>query len=238
MNCATADKSSDRRFLLWGSLVVLVGFGFPWDLQGAADQGQAPVAPAGETVVALKQVPVWELAGPRVRDLFLRGHYIALRPERFPDVQYPDLTSGAPLYGEAQFDDGSQRYSFRLALARSRPEGNYDLLYFDDNGDGDLTNDKPRRPSQEMTGRLARRSSPIKDTYFESVQVPFDFGPDGRQTVELLPCLQAMEVAARNSTLLPLTSTPANSRWTARPARLSSAINTQSGVDWTSRPPR
>ncbi len=191
MNCATADKSSGRRFLLWGSLVVLVGFGFPWDLQGAAEQGQAPVAPAGETVVALKQVPVWELAGPRVRDLFLRGHYIALRPERFPDVKYPDLTSGAPLYGEAQFDDGSQRCSFRLALARSRPEGDYDLFYFDDNRDADLTNDAPRKPSQEMTGRLARRSSPIKDTYFESVQVPFDFGPDGQQAVELLPCLQS-----------------------------------------------
>jgi hypothetical protein len=191
MNRAAAGKKKPNsgRLPLWGLFVILAGFVLSQALQAAAEQGQAPAAPPNEIAVALKETPVWEVTNPRVRDSFLRGHYVPLQKEKLPQVKYPEFASGVPLYGEAQFEEGSRPRRFRLALACSQPGGDYDLLYFDDNADGDLTNDKPRRPVKETTARLARRMSPIKETYFESVNVPFDFGPGDQQAVEVLPCV-------------------------------------------------
>jgi hypothetical protein len=191
MNRAAAGRKrlNSGRLPSWGSFVILAGFVLPQGLQAAAEQSQGPPAPSSEIAVALKETPIWKVTNPRVRDSFLRGHYVALQKEKLPQVKYPDFASGTPLYGEAQFEEGSRPRRFSLALACSQPGGDYDLFYFDDNGDGDLTSDKPRRPSKETTDRLARYPSPVKDTYFESVSVPFDFGPGGQQAVELLPCL-------------------------------------------------
>ncbi|OHB65485.1 MAG: hypothetical protein A2Y77_11035 [Planctomycetes bacterium RBG_13_62_9] len=195
MNRATADKdeSIGGRFLLWGSLAVLVGLALWRDTRGAAEQGQAAAAPPNEIVATLKEVPVWELASEQVRSSFLRGNYTALRNERFPNTKYPEFASGTPLYGEVQFNDGGKRHSFSLALDCSQQGANYNLLYFDDNRDADLTNDKPRKPSKEASDSLARPSSSLKETFFESVTVPFDFGPGGEQSLELLPCLRTYE---------------------------------------------
>jgi hypothetical protein len=109
-----------------------------------------------------------------------------------PPGKYPQFTSEAPLYGQVSFQnvsaDSRESRSCLFALDSARKGGDYDLLYFDDNGDGDLTNDKPHKPLPQ-SDRLIRRSSSLKEMYFEPVQVTFAFGPAGKQVLELLPHL-------------------------------------------------
>ena len=194
MNRATADRNrrAAGHLLLWVLLVVLAGGGLPRDVRGGAEQSQSPAAPPNEIAVVLKEIPVWEVASERVRDSFLRGQYTVVQKEKPPQGKYPAFQSDTPLFGNIQFSAGSWRCSFRFALDKSQAAGGYDLLYFDDNGDSDLTNDRPRRPGPQSE-RLARRSSGVTETYFEPVAVAFDFGAAGRQTLELLPFLQIYE---------------------------------------------
>lgn len=175
-------------------------------VRGGDTPGQTPksdqattAAPPNELAVTLREIPVWELANGGVRESFLRGQYAPVREKRKGMVvpgKWPEFTSDAPLYGEVNFQHAvsnsgkSDRITF--ALDSSRKGSDYDLLYFDENGDGDLTNDKPRQPAKESE-RLAQRGSPIKETYFEPVAMTFDFGPGGRGTLELLPCLRIYE---------------------------------------------
>jgi hypothetical protein len=70
--------------------------------------------------------------------------------------------------------------------------GEYDLLYFGDNGTTDLRDSKPRKPRKDIKG-LAQQGASLKETYFEPVQATFDFGPTGPRTLELLPCLRIYE---------------------------------------------
>ena len=201
MNRATAnrDRRTTDRLLLWVSLAALAGFGLPRNSRGAPEQGQAPAAPPGEKVVALKEIPVWELANERVRSSFLRGQSASVRvleKGMVLPVKFPEFTSDAPLYGQVSFQNlaSGSRKSDRcfFAVDSSRKGGDYDLLYFDDNGDGDLTNDKPRKPSQEANS-VVRRYPSIKETYFEPVTMTFDFGPGGPRPLELLSRLRVYE---------------------------------------------
>jgi hypothetical protein len=183
--------------------VVLAGGGLPRNVHGAAESSRAPAGSSNEITVALKDIPVWEVTNQRVRASFLRGQYAFVRPlQKGMDLpgKRPEFTSDAPLYGEVSFPGAAadSRKSGRhiFALDCSRKGGDYDLLYFDDNGDEDLTNDKVRKPSPE-SDRLARRSSSLQETYFEPVKVVLDLGPGGRQSLELLPCLRAYQGSSR-----------------------------------------
>jgi hypothetical protein len=140
----------------------------------------------------LKEVTVWELDSQRVRDSFLRGQYTVVDRQKPTQGKYPSFKSDAPLYGSILFSGPDWRRSFRFALDGSQAGSGYDLLYFDDNEDLDLTNDKPRKPAPESE-RLARRSSSLQETFFELVKVTLDLGPGGRQSLELLPCLRAYQ---------------------------------------------
>jgi hypothetical protein len=165
-----------------------------------ATDGQTTAAtPPHEITVALKETPVWELANEGVRASFLTGQHAYVRALGRREVlpgKRPEFTSDAPLYGEVSFPNAvsnagkSDRITF--ALDCSRKGGDYDLLYFDENGDADLTNDKVRKPSKESQ-HLASRSPSIKETWFEPLEMAFDFGPGGRRTLELLPCLRIYE---------------------------------------------
>jgi hypothetical protein len=156
--------------------------------QAVKDRQTTAPAPPNETTVALKEIPVWEVASERVRRLLLRPSYTAREAEKAPQVKYPPFTSGTPLYGKTESSRLATRRSVHFALDCSRPGGDYDLLYFDENGDEDLTNDRPRRLSKEVTQRLAAQPS-LNETYFELVKVLLDFGPGGVQSLELLPHL-------------------------------------------------
>ena len=155
----------------------------------AKDSQATTDAPPNEIMVDLKKVPVWEVASERVRRLLLRPSYTARETEKAPQVKYPQFTSATPLYGKTESRTLTTRRSVHFALDCSRPGGDYDLLYFDENDDEDLTNDRPRRPSKELADRLAAQPS-LKETYFESVKVQLDFRPGGVQSLELLPCLR------------------------------------------------
>ncbi len=195
MNRVTADtdRGMSRCWPLWGVMAILAGFVPSWNPQAAAGQGQAPPAPPGGITVALKERLVWDLENQRVRDSFLlRGQYTVVQKEKPPQGKYPAFKSDVPLYGNVEFGTAGWHRSFRFAFDDAQAGGGYDLLYFDDNGDSDLTNDTPRKPAPEPE-RLARRSSGGKETYFEPVAVAFDFGAAGRQRLELLPHLEVDE---------------------------------------------
>ncbi len=192
-------RKSDRKHICVGVLVSSVlllfasaGLDASEPAGQAAQDSQTSTAtePNG-TIAALKDIPVWEVTNERVRSSFLRGQYAHVQKDKFPTGKYPAFTSDAPLYGQVSFPGavvGSRRHEgFQFALDCSQKGRDYDLLYFDDNGDGDLTNDKPRKPAPESS-RLGRGNSSLKETYFEPVRVTF--GPGGAQVVEVLPRLQ------------------------------------------------
>ena len=189
MDSAIANRggSTGAHFLAWGTLAVVVALALGQETRGGAVP--APPAPSNEIVVDLKKVPVWEVGSERVRRLLLFRGYAAREAEKAPQVKYPQFTSGTPLYGKTESRTLATRRSVHFALDRSRPGGDYDLLYFDENGDEDLTNDRPRRPSKEVADRLAAQPA-LKETYFELVKVLLDFGPADVQPLELLPCLR------------------------------------------------
>jgi hypothetical protein len=170
-------------------------------LYGQEKAGQATPAPASkELVVALKEIPVWELTNERVRGSFLYGQPALVRilqKGTVLPVKWPPFTSDAPLYGEVDFPNlaPGPRPSdhFFFAVDTARKGGDYDLLYFDDNSDKDLTNDRVRRLSPQ-SDRLVWRDAAVKEAYFEPLALPFDFGASGgRQTLELLPRLRIYE---------------------------------------------
>ncbi len=163
--------------------------------QTTQDSQTAAATPPNEIAVALKEIPVWEVANERTRQSFLRGEhaYIAKDKGRFPAAKYPQFTSDTPLYGttsltlpvKAAYRSGR----LTLALDSSQKGGDYDLLYFDDNADGDLTNDKPRKPAQALDN-LIQHFPFLKETFFEPVTVTFGFRAREAQALELLPCLR------------------------------------------------
>jgi hypothetical protein len=95
--------------------------------------------------VALKEIPVWE-AHERVRSSFLTGLPSYTSPQADANVRYPPLKSTTPLYGrigpenlpDAQREGGGNRGGLAFMLDQfTGRSGNYDLLYFDENADGD-----------------------------------------------------------------------------------------------------
>ncbi len=199
MNRARTHKHrlTAGRLLLWASVVALAGLAVPPMARGAIEPGQAAPAPPGPTVVALKEIPVWELANEEVRESFLRGRYAPLSQGRQAGIQYPPLVSDAPWSGTVDFADGAgtadaPRVFYHFVLDCSQKGGDYDRLYFGDNGTTDLRDSKPRKPRTDVKG-MAQRIASLKETYFEPVQVTLNFGSGGPQSWELLPCLRIYE---------------------------------------------
>jgi hypothetical protein len=147
----------------------------------------------GERAIALEEIPVWEV-DERVRHPFLSGQHAQTRAERFPKAKYPDFRSGTPLFGQTRFENaapvakGLGGFHFVFDHSQGTP-GIYDVLYFDENGDGDLADNIPRRPWREAPAVLVPPGPEEENIYFEPVNVRFDFGPQGPRAVELLPHL-------------------------------------------------
>lgn len=193
MNRATA-----KRILGWAVLALLAGLILPRDSRGSAEPAPPPAAAAKEMTVALQEISVRDLANERIRESFLRGQYSWIRAQKgiVLPVKWPSFSSDAPLYGQVDFRNlapGERKSDqFYFALDSSVKGGDCDLLYFDENGDADLTNDKPRKPAPQWSS-LSRRSSSFKETYFDPVTMTFDFGPGGTQPLEVLPCLRVYQ---------------------------------------------
>lgn len=185
--------------ILWFCILLLSGSAF---VRGSeAPAGKSPPTastPSQEIVVALKEIPVWDVTNPRVREAFLRGQFTNTQKDRpQPMVKYPKFTSDSPLYGFVDFPNAvpnarQSRRIYYFALDSSVKGGDYNLLYFDDNRDEDLTNDKLRHVSPE-SDKLARRSTSVKEIFFEPVQVPFRSAGGGEQPLELLACVRVYQ---------------------------------------------
>jgi hypothetical protein len=154
---------------------------------------QTPAPKRDERTIALEEIPVWEV-DERVRHPFLCGQHAQTRAERLPKAKYPAFQSSTPLFGQTRFENaaplgkGSGGFHFAFDHSQGTP-GIYDILYFDENGDGDLTDDIPRRVWREAPRGLVSLGIPEEGIYFEPVKVSFDFGPQGPRAVELLPHL-------------------------------------------------
>lgn len=151
---------------------------------------------ADELEIALKEMAAWDVDAGIV-SRFTRGVYAATGMGPQGGVKYPALKSRTPLYGFV----GLAKDSRCLVLDHSEGrEGQYDLLYFDADGDRDLSDDGPKRPRTEVPEALASR----EQVFFESVEVFFDFGPAGRQAVELMPRLWVYKTRPSRMTFVPV----------------------------------
>ena len=114
------------------------------------------------------------------------------RCSREPDEAvktYPEVQSATPFYGTLNFQlksafDKESGVKFRFLVDESQGSATgYDRLYFDRNGDLDLTNDEPLRPLKEppWSGKF--------DVYFEEFALNVDYGDSGVKPFRVLPTL-------------------------------------------------
>ncbi|UCC99148.1 MAG: hypothetical protein JSW66_04530 [Phycisphaerales bacterium] len=156
-----------------------------------------------QLVVDLHEVSVFDLSdeGYEVSPYFVRGQMTFCDAERarvWPGT-YPRFESREPLRGSITFGGKPAAHSpprtYYLAIDESGGTGTgYDRLYFDRNGDRDLTNDKPLMALKDPPRvALLPYSSTELQVCFESFKLTFDFGSAGRQPVEIMTRLIAHE---------------------------------------------
>ena len=157
------------------------------------DEGTQGRQQAKQLEFELKEASVFEL-GEEIRSDFVRGQYAQCQEERLGQIKaYPAFKSNKPLFGEVYFSgknvkgDSQSRYCFTIDESAGTGKG-YDTLYFDQDGDLDLTNDtklmaNPNPPS----GALLKYSSVKQQVCFDKLNIKFAFGSVGEQTVELVP---------------------------------------------------
>ncbi|MEN6427497.1 MAG: hypothetical protein ABFE13_19255 [Phycisphaerales bacterium] len=184
----------------WAAALILAAILCGRQTVEAAEEAQAQQGAMvqSEVTVAMTEVPVWEVS-ERARDSFLRGAYAHVQTTRQGSYTYPQFKSATPLYGQVSFPgvthDSGRSPSFWIALDHSQGTADtYDRLYFDANGDQDLTNDPPLKARTDVPAALAQKYSSIREQiWFEPVKITFDFGPAGRRPVEMMPRLRIYE---------------------------------------------
>lgn len=132
---------------------------------------------------------------------FLRGQDIYCKhPTGYARPgQYPNFHSSKPLRGTICFARipvvSPHRNFYHLVIDESAGTGTgYDLLYFDQNGDGDLADEKALRALKDPPKALLRQYSSAKlQVCFESFEMTFDFGSSGQHAVEMMTRLIARE---------------------------------------------
>jgi hypothetical protein len=99
------------------------------------------------------------------------------------------------LFGEAYFSGRNvknrpqSQYYFAIDESAGTEKG-YDILYFDQNGDLDLTNDAPLKANPNPpSGALLRYSSIKQQVCFNSFEITFEFGSAGKRSIEIMPRL-------------------------------------------------
>jgi hypothetical protein len=156
-------------------------------LTGATED---PAAATGKTY-ALEEIPVSECP-ETIRSQLQSGQATTECGGNPSDtVTYPVFKSSKPVYGVVPFGmslfdpQAGRRYHF--ALDESAGAG-YDRLYFDANGDRDLTNDPAVGLAKDSP---TDTQDPSGSVVFENVQVTFDYGPGaGTFTQTVIPRLR------------------------------------------------
>jgi len=187
-----------KRHRYAGTLGNWLLFSFLLCLPIAAFGGQTVDAGQnGKQVIAMKEVPVWELDRDLRRD-FIRGRTERCQSEPAGRKTYPTFQSEDALYGKLSLQDArspsGQRVPFYFALDKSSGDGDYDRLYVDLNCNDDLTDEPPLKPLVPIPeGLLQGYSQTAQETCFASIKVPCDFGPAGVHPVELVPRLRVRQ---------------------------------------------
>jgi len=171
-----------------------------WPLVGPRAFAEAG-AEQGMLVVTLEEVPVWKV-DPGIVSSFTRGGYASIHSGGFANVKYPELKSETPQYGEVHL--GGDGHHFVLDHSEGKA-GTYDRLYFDADRDRDLSNETPANALTDAPEALLRTSATIKEQIlFEAVEVPFDFGPTGRRSVEMMLRMWVYENRSPRLTFFPV----------------------------------
>ena len=171
---------------------------------------------AGELRFPLQEVSILSMSA---RDSALAatlqaGQWSACRRQRDAAARaYPPLESARPLFGaaalEAQPAGPEAPKSFRWAIDESRGTGTgYDRLYFDANGDLDLTNDPPVEPMKVQPVWARSVSGPgRRDVTFDGLDVALDRGSEaGAPPLRLVPRLVVERSGSAALGLIPATA--------------------------------
>lgn len=152
-------------------------------------------APEGPGEFELEVVSAFDLPN-QIGDYFTRGQYATLQQE--PDDQvkaYPDFESNTPLYGsiligaEPGVADTGVRYHFAIDESRG-PDRGYDWLYFDNDCDGDLSDEMSLRPmSNPPNGAMMAQSSNMTQVCFDYLSIKTVPGGDSKHNSEVMPRL-------------------------------------------------
>jgi len=177
-------------------LVMLLAFGCKQkkeDVNG--DDQKKEVGSEGqvkEFSFDMHEVTVFDLASVS-RD-FIRGQ-TTMCNDRRGGGKCPVFKSGKPLYGSIRFrgspagSRSSGGYHFAIDEAGGIGTG-YDLLYFDRNGDLDLTDEEPLKAMKSPPdGALLKYSSTMQEVCFDSFDLTFELGSGSNRAIEIMPRL-------------------------------------------------
>jgi hypothetical protein len=165
---------------------------------------------ANQIAFDMHEASVFDLDDEISRD-FLRGRTIFCNNQISPgrSGQYPHFKSAEPIHGMINFagkavGPSPPRMYYHLVIDESGGTGKrYDRLYFDRDGDGDLTDEKPLKPLKTPPKGVLRPNSTTElQVCFEPFEMTFDFGPAGKHAVELMAHLTAHSKSPR-MTLFP-----------------------------------
>jgi len=186
--------------LLW--TVIVVGI-------SSVSRGVTSV-PENAAAFDLKEMALFD-APQSIRQRFGFCVYCICRNEPDDEVrQYPTLKSDKPLYGSFQIGgspaepESGFHYAFAIDESSGADKG-YDRFYIDANRNGDLTDDSPAKPVENVPEDLQVRSNSVTaQAFFEPVklQVMPQDGPE--QRLELMPRFFAYGEQRSYAALVPM----------------------------------
>jgi hypothetical protein len=177
-------------------LMMLLAFGCKQKTEDVGGDDQKKEArregQVKEFAFGMQEVTVFDVASVS-RD-FIRGQ-TTICNDRRGGGKYPVFKSDKPLYGSIRFrgssatSHSSDGYHFAIDEAGGSGTG-YDLLYFDRNGDLDLTDEEPLKTLKNPPERaLLGYSSTLQEVCFDSFDMTFDLGSSGNRAIEIMPRL-------------------------------------------------
>jgi hypothetical protein len=153
----------------------------------------------GEQVFPLEEVSVFSLPQEGGYE-FLLGQRVVCGEKPDPNVTaYPKFRSDRPLYGKVSLTDSHSKpdpgATYYFALDEPASTGRqYDRLYFDLNGDRDLTNDRAVEvQGSPPPGATLAYQGVAQQVCFQNLAVPFPFGAQGERSLEMIPRLIVSE---------------------------------------------
>ncbi|MBC8470316.1 MAG: hypothetical protein H8D56_12665 [Planctomycetes bacterium] len=182
-------KSFFLRFLIPGTLVILclslmlIASGCRKKIDEQADQ----------FVINMKEISAF-MAPSRNRMDFTGGIYAWPKDEPFKEViQYPDLHTDKPLYGELPVYSDLLNVSKTLYWVIDESAGpgkGYDTFFVDLNNDLDLGNDKPLTVQKSPPkGAVLKKEYMKQQTCFSTFILEFDNDNNSNHSIEVMPRL-------------------------------------------------